>query len=81
MKFVGWTKDLADQLHRAAENESWHVDWERFHQHRDAAASAVTAGDLAEAGREFLRAVTFMMDQLKRQKEIRQDGDRAAGLF
>jgi len=81
MEFIGWVKDLTEQLRDAAEKEAWHIDWDRYHQHRDAAASAIAAGNLTEAGREYLRAVSVMMDQLKRQKEIQQKGDRAAGLF
>jgi hypothetical protein len=81
MQFVGLAKDLTDQLYEAAKKESWQVDWEQYQRHRDAAAAGVTAGDLTEAGREFFRAVTFMMGQMKRQKESRKDGDRAAGLF
>jgi protein phosphatase len=80
-KFVGVAKDLTNQLHEAAEKESWQVQWEPYHQHRNAAAAAATAGDMTEAGREFFRAVIYMMSQLKRQKEIGKEADRAAGLF
>ena len=81
LEFVGMAKNLADQLHEAAEKESWPVDWEPYQRHRDAASSAVKEGNAYEAGREFLRAVIYMMGQLKRQKEIGKDADRAAGLF
>ncbi len=81
MKFVGLTKELTDRLHETAEKESWQVDWEQYREYREAATSAVTAGDMAEAGRAFLRALTFMMGQVTRQKELRKDSDRAAGLF
>jgi len=81
MEFVGLTKGLVDQLHETAEQESWEVDWDEYHRHRDAAAEAVTSGDVSAAAREFLRAVTFMMGQSNRQKELQKDSDRAAGLF
>ena len=81
IQFAGLTKDFADQLCESAEKESWQVEWDEYHRHRDAASAAVTAGEMAEAGREFLRAVTFMMGQSNRQKDIRKDSDRAAGLF
>ena len=51
MEFVGVTKDLADQMYETAEQESWEVDWDEYHRHRDAAAQAVTAGELVEAAR------------------------------
>ncbi len=81
MKFVGLAKDLANQLFEAAEKEDWKIPWEPYHEHRKAAAAAVTAGDMMEAGREFFRAVIYMMGQLKRQKDVGKDADRAAGLF
>ena len=81
MQFIGLAKDLADQLHETAEKEAGQVEWEEYRRHRDAASAAVTAGEMVEAGREFLRAATFMMGQLKRQKEVHKDADRAAGLF
>ncbi len=81
MAFVGMAKDLTDQLHEAAEKETWQVEWPPYQQHRDAAAAAVTEGDMLVAGREFFRAVIYMMGQLKRQKDSGKDADRAAGLF
>ena len=81
MKFVGLAKDLTDHLHETAERESWDVDWQPYRQHRDAAAAAVTAGEMTEAAREFLRAVTYMTGYVKHQKKVRKDADRAAGLF
>ncbi|MHB8900963.1 MAG: PP2C family protein-serine/threonine phosphatase [Thermoguttaceae bacterium] len=81
MKYVGVAKDLANQLHEAAEKEGWEVEWGPYQQHRNAAVAAATAGNLAEAGGEFFRAVTYMMGQVKRQKDRGKDADRAAGLF
>lgn len=81
MHFVGLTKDLADQVHETAEQEGWDIDWDEYHRHREAAAAAVTAGEMVEASREFLRAVIFMMGQAKQQKQVHKDSDRAAGLF
>lgn len=81
MAFVGLAKDLVNQLHEAAEKEAWPVDREPYHEHRNAAVAAVAAGDMAEAGREFFRAVIYMMGQLKRRKDLAKDADRAAGLF
>ena len=81
MAFVGLAKDLVNQLHEAAEKEAWPVDWGPYHDHRNAAVAAVTTGDMAEAGRQFFRAVIYMMGQLKRRKDLAKDADRAAGLF
>jgi PPM family protein phosphatase len=81
MKFVGLTKDLVDQVQGTAEKESWQVDWDEYHRHRETASAAVTAGEMFDAAREFLRTVTFLMGQFKRQQQARKDSDRAAGLF
>jgi PPM family protein phosphatase len=60
-------KDTAQQLRDAATNEDWSVDWHRFNGHLNQATAATGSGDFTQATREYLRAIAFMMAQLKNQ--------------
>ncbi len=56
------------QLRDAATSEQWQVDWSRFNQHISLAETARHAADFSTSGREYLRAISFLMAQLKQQK-------------
>jgi protein phosphatase len=66
--FLGQLVDMMVQLRDAATSEKWQVDWNRFHEHVSHAETAQQTSDFTAAGREYLRAITFLMDQLKQQK-------------
>ena len=56
------------QLRDAAASERWQVDWHRFNQYISRAETARHAADFTASGREYLRAISFLMTQLKQQK-------------
>ena len=55
------------ELHDAAVQEKWDVDFGRIKAHIDRAEASRAAGDLAAAAQQYLRAISFLMDQLKRR--------------
>jgi protein phosphatase len=67
-EFLSRLIDMMVQLRDAATSEKWQVDWNRFHEHVSQAETAQQSADFTAACREYLRAITFLMDQLKQQK-------------
>jgi PPM family protein phosphatase len=67
-EFIHRLTDMMVQLRDAATTEQWQVDWPRFNQHISLAETAQQAGDFTASGREYLRAISFLMAQLKQQK-------------
>jgi hypothetical protein len=59
--------EMDRQLRDAATNADWAVDWNVFCQHEDRAAAAVRNGNHLEATREYCRAISCMMEQLRHQ--------------
>ncbi|NLZ01404.1 MAG: serine/threonine-protein phosphatase [Pirellulaceae bacterium] len=79
-EFIDWVRDLVNQLREAAEKESWHVDWQPIHPHQEAGETATRDADFVKAGREYLRVICQIMGQV-RQRQTRNEPDRAAGIF
>jgi PPM family protein phosphatase len=59
---------IVQELRDAAEHEKWNVDWAGFQPILTRAESARAKADYATSAREYLRAIRFMMEQLKRQR-------------
>jgi protein phosphatase len=66
--FLGRLTEIIRQLQEAASQDGWTVDWNRFHGHRQTAEAAARERRHEEAVREYCRAVSFMMDELKKQR-------------
>ena len=62
------------ELREAAEEAKWEVRWSLFDDHQKRAESACEAGDYAKAIRDYAKAISFMMDEL-RQQQNRKAGD------
>jgi hypothetical protein len=58
---------IAEDLREATEKEGWSVDWQQFNGHAERAATAAKDGDATQAIREYCLAISFMMDELKKQ--------------
>ena len=74
---AGFTARLADldqQLREAAASAHWKIDWDAFGRHESAAAAAARAGDYLQAVREYCRAISCMMEQLRHQPELSKGG-------
>jgi hypothetical protein len=61
-------KEIIDQLRDAAVGESWKIDWNRFNKFLTQADAFFAAADHVASAREHLRAISFMMAELKRQR-------------
>jgi protein phosphatase len=67
-EFINRLTDMMVQLRDAAASEQWQVDWNRFNQHISLAETARHTADFTASSREYLRAISFLMTQLKQQK-------------
>lgn len=72
--FAARLADLDRQLREAAANAHWKIDWDAFCKHESAAAAAACAGNHLEAVREYCRAISCMMEQLRHQSELSRGG-------
>jgi PPM family protein phosphatase len=70
---LGRLAEIAQQLRDAAVSENWAVDWGLFDGYLGKAAAAAQAGELADAARGHLRAITSMMAQLRKQRPVSDD--------
>lgn len=59
--------EMTQQLRDAAANANWQVAWDTFWKHESRAASAANAAEFGEAIREYCRAISGMMEQLRHQ--------------
>ena len=59
--------EIHRELHEAAIQEKWDVDFGRIQGHINRAEARRSAGDNAAVAQEYLRAISFLMDQLKRR--------------
>ena len=66
--------DIVQQLRDAAGEESRPVDWTAFNEQVAQASSAAEAGRHADAAREYLRAITHLMDQLRQLRDADSGG-------
>ena len=57
--------DIVQQLRDATTGENWPIDWAGFDSCLARAAAATQAENLADAAREYLRAILVMMSQLR----------------
>lgn len=80
-RFVGRLADLAQQLHNAAVNENWTVDWEGFNVPNAKAVAAAQAGNYSVAVREYCGAISFMMGQYRNQQGGTGSADGTVDLF
>jgi len=70
--------EMDRQLRDAAANADWAIDWDLFCQHESRAAAAVREGSFLEATREYCRAISCMMEQLRHQSNRKQGADRGS---
>jgi protein phosphatase len=62
---------LARELRDAAVQENWTVDWAQFNAQMDRGAAAGQAGDYAQTVRQYCHSISFVMTELKRQRQER----------
>jgi hypothetical protein len=67
--FTARLADLAKELRQASVGSGWTIDWAAFDARESQAAAAVQAGDYRQAVGEYCRAISFMMAQLRSQRE------------
>jgi protein phosphatase len=67
-EFMETLSGVLDELRDAAQESNWVIEWSRIGEFRRAAAEAAGSGDYSEAVRHYARAISFMMDELRRQQ-------------
>lgn len=67
-EFVDRLAEVTRQLQQAAVDEGWQVDWNRFRTLVGQAESARDASRPAESLRDYARAMSFMMHELRQQR-------------
>lgn len=72
--FVSRLAGIAKELREATAGTDWTIDWETFNQHEQQAAAAAQAADYGEAVRQYCRAISFMMAQLRAQQDYKRHG-------
>ena len=70
-KFIVKLMEIINQLRDAAVGENWKIDWNRFNQFLTSANDARNSADYLASAREYLRAISFMMAELKHQRPHR----------
>lgn len=70
---LGRLTGILQQLRDAAEKEKWPIDWAGLDRFTAQAASAAQSDNFIEAAREYLRAISFLMAQLRQQKSASSD--------
>jgi protein phosphatase len=70
--------ELDQQLRDAAANAHWAINWDVFCKHENAAAAAARDGKHLDAVREYCRAISCMMEQLRHQGNKRQNIGRTS---
>jgi protein phosphatase len=66
-ELVAVAAQLAQQLREATRNEHWTLDWRHFNELCDEAQSALASGDHTAAVRHYALAISFMMNEIRRQ--------------
>jgi len=66
--------DVLDELRDVAQESNWDIEWFQLGEYRRNAVKAAGSGDYPAAVRQYATAISFMMDQLRRQQD-REAGD------
>lgn len=72
--FVQALDEIAGELRDAARREHWKVDWAQFNAFVSQAHSARDETDYSQAVRDYFRAISFMMAELKDQHPADDQG-------
>lgn len=72
-ELLGRLTGILNQLRDAAAREKWQVDWAGFERFTTQAASASQSGNMVEAAREYLHAISFLMAELRQPKSASSD--------
>ncbi len=62
-------KATLDELREAARQGNWDINWQPLDESCRQAVTADQAGDFAEAMRQYCRAISYMMNELRRQAD------------
>jgi serine/threonine protein phosphatase PrpC len=67
-EFIQKLIEVVSQLRDAAHSENWKIDWKAFDQFISQAETAHNSTDRTACARQYLRAISFMMAELKKQR-------------
>lgn len=67
-EFVETLSGVLDELRDAAQESKWDIEWSQIREYRRHATIAAGSGDYSESVRHYANAISFMMDELRRQQ-------------
>lgn len=79
LEFVTELARIARQLREAALEADWNVKWDEFRAFETQAEAATAKHQHADAVREYCRAISFMMEQLRHQQP--KEGDTPSSFL
>jgi protein phosphatase len=72
-EFLSKLAEIIEELREAARDGNWSVDWRTFDEHCNRAQLADERKNFTEGVREFCRAISFMMQELRTQGTKKSD--------
>ena len=60
---------VVEELRIAANTQEWSIDWDRFDSYDRQAKTAISKQSFKEAVRYYARAISFMMEELRKQRD------------
>lgn len=75
--FIGKLADIVKEIRTTATEKRWRVNWSRVDEFLALASAAAKKSDLATAVREHAHALSFVMEELRRQNDKQADDSDA----
>jgi hypothetical protein len=69
---------IVEELRVAANTQNWAIEWDRFDSFDRQAKTAVSQKSYPEAVRYYCRAVSFMMAEIRRQRDKQNSSSNSA---
>ena len=73
-EFVDQLARIIEPLREEASQQKWDIDWARFNGFCSEAKASAGRGDFAGAVRAYCHAISFMMEELRNQRQKRKAG-------
>ena len=73
-EFVAQLAQIIEPLREEASQQKWDIDWTRFNNFCSEAKASAAKNDFAGAVRANCHAISFMMEELRNQRQKRRAG-------
>lgn len=71
---------IVEELRIAANTQEWQIDWDRFDSYDRQAQTAIGQQSFKEAVRYYSRAISFMMEEIRKQRDKPTPSDSSIDL-